>query len=64
MKSLLMMAAIPVVAVAAQQNDWENLAVNSINREPARTYAMPLDSEDAAFTDAIEPDTPRSPGSR
>ena len=45
MKRVLMMAAIPMVAaVAAEPNDWENLAVNSINREPARAYAMPLDS--------------------
>ena len=48
---------IPAVAFAAT-NDWENLSVNSINREPARTYAMPLASEEAAFTDALEPDTP------
>ena len=58
MMKVLMMAVIPVVAVAAGPNDWENLAVNSINREPARAYAMPLDSEDAAFTDDIEPKTP------
>ena len=42
----------------AQTNDWENLAVNSINREPPRTYSMPLADESAAFTDAIEPETP------
>ena len=51
-------AASCMAAVAGEQNDWENLAVNSINREPARTYAMPLASEEAAFTDAIEPETP------
>jgi hypothetical protein len=39
--------------VASAANDWENLLVNSINREPARAYTMPLASEDAAFTDAI-----------
>ncbi len=39
-------------------NDWENPAVNSINRLPARTYAMPLGDESAAFTDALEPETP------
>lgn len=39
-------------------NDWENLQINSRNRLPARTYAMPLESEDAAFTDEIEPATP------
>ena len=57
-------AMIGVVAIAmamtgaARTNDWENTEVNSINREPARTYSMPLESEDAAFTDAIEPETP------
>ena len=45
-------------AIAAETPDWENLAVNSINRMPARTYSMPLASEQAAFTDAIEPTTP------
>ena len=32
--------------------------MNSRNREPARVYTMPLPSEQAAFTDALEPDTP------
>ncbi|MBR1920731.1 MAG: beta-galactosidase, partial [Kiritimatiellae bacterium] len=49
-------------AVAAEAtNDWENLAVNSINRLPARTYAMPLADEEAAFAEApgaFEPATP------
>ncbi len=39
-------------------NDWENPAVNSINRLPARTYAMPLATVEAALTDALEPTTP------
>ena len=43
---------------AAVANDWENTEVNSINREPPRTYTMPLASEDAAFTDDLEPATP------
>ena len=47
-------------ASAAETNDWENLAVNSRNRLPARTYAMPLASEEAAFTDELEPTTPYS----
>ena len=42
----------------AQSNDWENLSVNSINREPARTYTMPLASVEAALSDALEPETP------
>ncbi len=54
----VLLSAVTTVIGAAEPNDWENLAVNSRNREPARTYAMPLASEDAAFTDAIEPDTP------
>ena len=37
---------------------WENPAVNAINRLPARTYSMPLASEAAALTDALEPETP------
>ena len=45
-------------AFAAEVNDWENLEVNSINRLPARTYAMPLADEQAAFSDALEPATP------
>ena len=45
-------------AFAAEVNDWENPAVNSINRLPARTYAMPLADEQAAFSDALEPETP------
>lgn len=54
----LVAGAVPGTASAVQTNDWENLAVNSINREPARTYSMPLADELAAFTDAIEPETP------
>ena len=45
-------------AFAAEVNDWENLEVNSINRLPARTYAMPLADERTAFSDALEPETP------
>ena len=45
-------------AFAAETNDWENFEINSINRLPARTYAMPLADEQAAFSDALEPATP------
>ena len=45
-------------ACAAEVNDWENPEVNSINRLPARTYAMPLADEAAALSDALEPATP------
>ena len=57
---VLLAAAVVVsgIAHAAQPHDWENLSVNSRNREPARVYTMPLASEQAAFTDALEPDTP------
>ena len=40
------------------RNDWENPEVNSINRLPPRTYAMPLAAEKDALTDALEPETP------
>lgn len=43
---------------AAEPNDWENTAVNSRNREPARAYSMPLADEKAALTDDLEPETP------
>ena len=45
-------------AGAAETNDWENLAINSRNRLPARTYAMPLADEASALTDDLEPATP------
>ena len=38
--------------------DWENPAINSINRLPARTFAPPLVSAEAALTDALEPESP------
>ena len=46
------------VAILASAAEWENPSVNSINRLPPRTYAMPLASETAALTDALEPETP------
>ena len=55
---LLLIASLMSAFIASAANDWENLLVNSINREPARAYTMPLASEDAAFTDAIEPESP------
>ena len=56
--AILFVAFVAFTANSAQTHDWENLAVNSINREPARTYAMPLASEQDALNDAIEPATP------
>ncbi len=38
--------------------DWENIDVNSFNRMPAATYAMPLANAKAALTDALEFETP------
>ena len=38
--------------------DWENIDVNSFNRMPAATYAMPLADAKAALTDALEFETP------
>ena len=57
MTALTMVAAV-VLAGAAATNDWENPAVNSISRLPARTYSMPLADVRAALTDALEPETP------
>ena len=54
----LMMAALVAAANCATAAEWEDLAVNSVNRLPARTYTMPLESERDAFTDALEPETP------
>ena len=56
-------AALPCLAVFAvfsafAAEPWEDPAVNSLNRLPPRTYSMPLADEAAAFTDAIEPETP------
>ena len=58
MKFLLTASVVSMMFPTFAANDWENLLVNSINREPARAYTMPLASEDAAFTDAIEPESP------
>ena len=62
MKNLLLvlplLAALDVSAVVSVREPWQNPAVNSINRLPARVYTMPLADEKAAFTDALEPETP------
>ena len=52
------LAAASLYAATAETNDWENTAVNSRNRLPARTYSMPLADEKAAFTTDLEPATP------
>ena len=55
---LTVAAVMSVQFLPAATNDWENLAVNSINRLPPRTYAMPLKSMQDALTDDLEPATP------
>ncbi len=62
MKKLIVVTSLLAVATAsvaeANKNDWENPSVNSIGRLPASTYALPLATLEAAFTDALEPATP------
>ncbi len=51
--------AVPTPGKArAVVRDWENIDVNSLNRMPAATYAMPLANARAALTDALEFETP------
>ena len=58
MRFLMIVPVVSAMFAAVAANDWENLAVNSINREPARVHTVPLACEKAAFTDALEPETP------
>ena len=58
---ILLAAAVAACRAFADEPkapEWEDLAVNSLNRLPARTYSMPLADESAALTDALEPATP------
>ena len=55
MTVLLAAGAAAFAAFAAEINDWENPAVNSRNRLPARAYSMPLESEQAALSGDLEP---------
>ena len=52
------LAGVSVVAEEKALNDWENPAVNSINRMPAGVYAVPLADVQSALTDDLEPVTP------
>ena len=52
--SILLIAAIMSSGVP----EWENPQVNSVNREPPRTYSMPLASERDALSGELEPQTP------
>lgn len=58
MRPLCLSAAVLGVTCALAASDWENTAVNAINREPARAYSMPLADAKAALTDDLEPATP------
>ena len=55
---LSLAAGVEAAKTVVETNDWEDLAVSSRNRAPARTYSMPLANEAAALTDALEPETP------
>ena len=56
-KTMVLLLASGMICVTSAA-EWEEPAVNSVNRLSARTYSMPLADEKAAFTNAIEPDTP------
>ena len=60
MKTNLILSTTAVLVAACDlfAAEWEDPSVNSINRLPPRTYAMPLADEAAALTDALEPETP------
>ena len=58
MAAATLTAGTLLFAADVVRDDWENPAVNSINRLPPRTYSMPLAAEAAALTDALEPETP------
>ena len=51
--------ALPAfVVLSSSAAEWEDPQVNAINREPARSYSMPLASVADALMDALEPQTP------
>lgn len=56
--NIAILAAAAVAVSSATAPDWENPAVNSSGRLPARTYSMPLASESAAMGSALQPETP------
>ena len=56
MTALALLAAAATAASAAPA--WEDPAVNSENRLPARTYSVPLADEAAALSGEIDPATP------
>ncbi|MCQ2149920.1 MAG: DUF4981 domain-containing protein [Bacteroidales bacterium] len=58
--AFLAMTALLIYGAAFAQlpQELENPDVNSINRNPARAYSMPLSGVSDALTDALEPVTP------
>ena len=54
----LMTVLIAGTASAQMPQEVQDPDINSINRNPARAYAMPLASVSAALNDALEPETP------
>ena len=56
--AVAVLAGLSAAADTRAKNPWEDPAVNAFNRLPARTYAMPLADDAAAFTDDLEPATP------
>ena len=52
------LALLAAAAAASATPAWEDPAVNSENRLPARTYSMPLADESAALSGEIDPATP------
>lgn len=59
MKKLAMIAGLATCcSLAAQPHDWENPAVNSINRLPARTWTVPLADEKSALSDDLVQKSP------
>ena len=63
MRSLTFAVAVAAVGCLADEvrfsgREWEDPEVNSVNRLPARTWSVPLESSQAALTDALDPETP------
>ena len=56
--TICLTVALAVGGVSFAAIEREDPSVNSVNRLPPRTYAMPLADESAALTDALEPSTP------
>lgn len=55
---VLMGGCLCFARMARADCEWEDLAVNSLNRLPPRSWSVPLADEQAALTDSLEPETP------